>query len=100
MKYHAGQIGFPGGKMEKDDPDLSFTAMRETSEEIGIRLEEIQVLGSLSPLFISVSGFLIYPFVAWSPKKPDFTVNYHEVERIIYFPLLENSQLLLPHSFF
>ena len=87
MKFHAGQIGFPGGKKEKTDISLSWTALRETSEEIGIYPSMIRILGALSPLFIPVSGFMIYPFVAWSPVKPDFVINHHEIEKLLLFPL-------------
>jgi 8-oxo-dGTP pyrophosphatase MutT (NUDIX family) len=90
MKFHAGQIGFPGGKKEKTDINLSWTAMRETSEEIGIQPAHVRILGALSPLFVPVSGFMIYPFAAWSPVKPDFVINHNEVEKLILFPLLRN----------
>jgi 8-oxo-dGTP pyrophosphatase MutT (NUDIX family) len=92
MKFHAGQIGFPGGKKEKTDINLAWTALRETSEEIGIHPGQISILGALSPLFVPVSGFMIYPFAAWSSVKPDFVINHHEVEKLILFPLLKNYQ--------
>jgi 8-oxo-dGTP pyrophosphatase MutT (NUDIX family) len=88
LKHHAGQVGFPGGKMEECDVGHLQAAVRETSEEIGIQYDKIQVLGALSPLFIPVSGFMIYPFIAWSPSRPRFTINRDEVEKIILFPLL------------
>lgn len=90
LKFHGGQIGFPGGKMEESDIDLSWTALRETSEEIGIQPSSVRILGALSPLFVFVSGFMIYPFVAWSPVRPDFVINHDEVEKLILFPLLGN----------
>jgi 8-oxo-dGTP pyrophosphatase MutT (NUDIX family) len=90
MKFHAGQIGFPGGKKEKTDIDLVSTAVREASEEIGVQPSLIRILGALSPLYVSVSGFMIYPFVAWSPVRPPFVINHHEVEKLILFPLLKN----------
>ena len=81
MKFHAGQIGFPGGKKEKTDINLLWTALRETSEEIGIHPSQIRILGALSPLFVSVSGFMIYPYAAWSPVRPDFVINHNEIEK-------------------
>jgi 8-oxo-dGTP pyrophosphatase MutT (NUDIX family) len=98
MKFHPGQVGFPGGKREKTDIDLLWTALRETSEEIGIQPSLIRILGALSPLFVSVSGFMIYPYVAWSPAKPDFIINHNEVEKLILFPLLinyENQKIIM-----
>jgi 8-oxo-dGTP pyrophosphatase MutT (NUDIX family) len=90
MKFHAGQIGFPGGKKEKTDIDIASTAVREASEEIGIQPSLIRILGALSPLFVQVSGFMIYPFVAWSNVRPEFVINHHEVEKLLLFPLLRN----------
>ncbi len=88
MKYHAGQIAFPGGRIEPGETTLE-TALRETWEEIGITPEKVEILGSLSELFVDVSGFLIQPFVGWLVEKPDFTLNAAEVEKVILFPLLQ-----------
>jgi 8-oxo-dGTP pyrophosphatase MutT (NUDIX family) len=92
MKIHAGQIGFPGGKHEKKDASPRDTALRETTEEIGLPAEEVTVLGSLTPLYVSVSNFMIYPFVAWTAQKPKFEVNCHEVEELLFFPLKNHLQ--------
>jgi 8-oxo-dGTP pyrophosphatase MutT (NUDIX family) len=98
MKFHAGQIGFPGGKKEKTDTSISWTAIRETSEEIGIQPSLINILGALSPLFVPVSGFMIYPFAAWCPVKPNFVINHNEIEKLLLFPLLRNykNQKIVP----
>jgi 8-oxo-dGTP pyrophosphatase MutT (NUDIX family) len=87
MKIHAGQIGFPGGRHEQKDASPRETALRETTEEIGLPAEEVTVLGSLTPLYVSVSNYMIYPFVAWTAQKPVFEVNCHEVEELLFFPL-------------
>jgi 8-oxo-dGTP pyrophosphatase MutT (NUDIX family) len=72
---HSGQVSLPGGKREEQDVDFLSTALRETEEEIGINKEDIEVLGSLSPLYIPPSNFLVYPFVGVSHrvllKKPE-----------------------------
>ena len=86
MKHHAGQIALPGGRIEKGETALE-TALRETQEEIGISSEQIEILGSLSELYVQVSQFQIHPFVGWLDKKPDFTINKNEVEKAIFFPL-------------
>ncbi|MDX9881701.1 MAG: CoA pyrophosphatase [Prolixibacteraceae bacterium] len=87
MKHHPGQIGFPGGKVEKNDLSPQMAAMREAGEEVGISPGSYRMLGKLSDLYIQVSNFIIHPYVAWADRKPDFTVNYSEVEKIILFPV-------------
>ena len=86
MKHHASQIGLPGGRIEKGETALE-TAFRETWEEIGISREKIEILGSLSELYVQVSQFHIHPFVGWIDKKPEFVINKNEVEKTISFPL-------------
>ncbi len=86
MKFHPGQVAMPGGRIEKGETELQ-TALRETEEEIGIAADKIEILGSLSELYVSVSRFLIHPFVGWLKEKPQFTVNSAEVEKIILFPV-------------
>ncbi|MBT6764771.1 MAG: CoA pyrophosphatase [Prolixibacteraceae bacterium] len=88
MKHHAGQIALPGGRIEKGETHLE-TALRETWEEIGISPEQIQILGSLSELYVEISRFLIHPFVGWLERKPQFTIDRNEVEKTILFPLLK-----------
>lgn len=92
MKHHAGQIALPGGRIEKGETAIE-TALRETWEEIGITSDQIEVLGSLSELYVQVSRFQIHPFVGWLKKKPEFIINKNEVEKTISFPLqlLKNS---------
>jgi 8-oxo-dGTP pyrophosphatase MutT (NUDIX family) len=88
MKHHAGQVALPGGRHEPGETPLE-TALRETWEEIGVTADKIEILGSLSELFVDVSGFLIHPFVGWLAEKPTFKTNPAEVEKTILFPLLE-----------
>ena len=89
MKHHPGQIAFPGGKVDKTDPNELATALREANEEVGLKSDEIKVVGDLSNLYVSVSNFLIHPYIAWSETKPDFIMNPAEVELIIDFPILD-----------
>jgi 8-oxo-dGTP pyrophosphatase MutT (NUDIX family) len=86
MKHHAGQIALPGGRIEKGETALE-TALRETWEEIGITPGQIEIIGSLSELYVQVSQFHIHPFVGWIDKKPEFVINKNEVEKTISFPL-------------
>ena len=87
MKYHPGQISFPGGKVEKEDISAEMTALREANEEVGIDISAIEILGKLSDLYVEVSQFSIKPFLAWADKRPEFSVNYSEVEELILLPL-------------
>ena len=84
---HAGQIGFPGGKSETGDFDLMYTALRESEEEIAIDLSGIDVLGALTPLYITVSKFMVHPFLAYSWKTPQLSRQESEVEEILEIPL-------------
>lgn len=86
MKNHAGQIALPGGRIEKNETALE-TALRETTEEIGVAAHSIEILGKLSPLFVAVSGFMIHPFVGWINQKPVFKLQQQEVEKVLLFPL-------------
>jgi 8-oxo-dGTP pyrophosphatase MutT (NUDIX family) len=90
MKHHAGQIGFPGGKMEKTETTPLETALRECHEEIGIDPRNVLILGSLTPLDIPVSRFKIFPYVGWSDHKPVFILNSQEVEKLLFFPLIKD----------
>ncbi len=86
MKYHAGQIALPGGRIETGETPVE-TALRETWEEIGIEPESIAILGSLSKFYVEVSHFEILPFVGWLNEIPSFRINKAEVERTILFPV-------------
>jgi len=87
MKYHPGQISFPGGKVEKEDVSPLMTALREAQEEVGIHPSSVEILGKLSDLYIEVSRFSIQPFLVWADRRPDFLVDFGEVEELILFPI-------------
>ena len=89
MRYHPGQISFPGGKVEKEDHSAEMTALREAREEVGIDPSLIEILGKLSELYVEVSKFSIQPFLAWADHKPTFQLNSAEVEELILFPLTD-----------
>jgi 8-oxo-dGTP pyrophosphatase MutT (NUDIX family) len=62
LKHHAGQISFPGGRLESADADATAAALRETEEEIGLRREFVEVLGRL-PDHAVITGFRVTPVV-------------------------------------
>lgn len=80
---HGGQISFPGGKREEKDIDLVSTALREATEEIAIVPEEIEIIGTLTPLYIPVSNIVVTPVAGWVSHRPDFKPDPGEVEFII-----------------
>lgn len=82
-KAHSGQIGFPGGKQEPSDADLKATALRESQEEVGILSADVDILGALTPLYIPVSNFQVYPFVAFARTQPIFNISESEVSGVI-----------------
>jgi len=92
---HGGQIGLPGGGREEQDENLMMTAIRETQEEIGVIVPKINILGSLSDLYIPPSDSLVTPFVGFLNAKPSFIPDPKEVARVIEAPLsfLQNPAL-------
>ncbi len=70
----------PGGKK---DVNLHETDLREASEEIGIELDNLKIIGSLTELYILVSNFKVLPVAGYCLEKPTFTPDNHEVEEII-----------------
>jgi 8-oxo-dGTP pyrophosphatase MutT (NUDIX family) len=61
---HGGQVAFPGGRREVDDPDLLTTALREAEEEIGLSRREVEVLSELPVIETTSTGFRVAPFLA------------------------------------
>lgn len=84
---HGGQVSFPGGKCEEIDNSVIDTALRESEEEIGIDRKDVTLLGRLSKLYIPPSNFSVEPIVAYTTKRPNFTLDPREVERLIEIPV-------------
>jgi len=91
---HSGQISFPGGK--RDDADISAveTALRETEEEIGLSRIMIEIVGTLSPLYVSPSNFEITPVIGFTTNLFEPAPNPAEVDEVIRLPiaLLDGSR--------
>jgi 8-oxo-dGTP pyrophosphatase MutT (NUDIX family) len=84
---HAGQISFPGGKIEPFDKSPLHAALREANEEIGIIQEQVEIIGPITEVFVLASNFLVYPFVGYMQERPNFIPDHREVEAIIEVPL-------------
>ncbi|HEU0153328.1 MAG TPA: CoA pyrophosphatase [Arenimonas sp.] len=63
LRLHAGQVSFPGGRIEADDADPVAAALREADEEVGLAAAQSSPLGYLDP-FVTITGFHVYPVVA------------------------------------
>jgi 8-oxo-dGTP pyrophosphatase MutT (NUDIX family) len=86
VENHRGQVSFPGGLVEGHDESAMETALREAEEEIALRKETVQILGSLDTLF-TVTQFQIIPFVGQIPWPYEFHPNLDEVARVFSVPL-------------
>lgn len=86
-RAHSGQISFPGGKQDHTDADLKATALREMQEEVGIGSGSVDIIGALTPLYIPVSNFHVYPFLAYAPEQQAYNINKAEVASILEVPI-------------
>lgn len=86
LKNHAGQISFPGGRIEGDDADPLSAALRESEEEIGLARSNVEVLGYL-PDHLVISGFRITPVVGLVTADCELVLDAIEVEEIFEVPL-------------
>jgi 8-oxo-dGTP pyrophosphatase MutT (NUDIX family) len=83
---HSGQVAFPGGGMDPSDPNSVATALRETQEEIGIRPEDVKILGNLHR-FITITGYCVTPVVGFISWPYTLELDPGEVSRAFTIPL-------------
>jgi 8-oxo-dGTP pyrophosphatase MutT (NUDIX family) len=86
LSSHAGQIAFPGGKVDPDDQSVEHAALREAEEEVGLTAEYVEVLGQL-PSYITGTSFHITPVVALVSPNHTLQTNAYEVEFAFEVPL-------------
>ncbi len=83
---HSGQVAFPGGQIEPNDPDPEFTALREAQEEIGLYPQDVTPVGQL-PALLTVTNYRIFPIVGIIPYPYPLKPNPLEVTRIFTIPI-------------
>ena len=86
LKHHAGQVSFPGGRMEPEDADIRHTALRETHEEVGIHPDRVSVAGFLTPM-PTITGYAVTPVVGLLNEDLILTLDPTEVEVAFEVPL-------------
>jgi len=91
--HHKGQVSFPGGMRHEDDKNLLETAIRETSEEIGLQKQDIEILGELDDHVTVSSKFIISPFVGFIPYPYDFKISHGEIDELFCVPVPALLQL-------
>ncbi len=83
---HSDQVSLPGGSQEANE-SIQATALREAQEEIGVTVDQINVVGTLSTIYIPPSNFLVTPTVGYVDHRPDFHSDTNEVAALIEVPL-------------
>jgi len=86
LKHHAGQVSFPGGRMETHDSDVQAAALRETHEEVGIKPEFVDVIGYLRAM-PTITGFAVTPVVGLISGDVELVIDKTEVEYAFEVPL-------------
>jgi 8-oxo-dGTP pyrophosphatase MutT (NUDIX family) len=86
VETHKGQVSFPGGRVDPEDTDRVATALREAEEEIGLRREDVTVLGRLDEL-LTVTQYRVTPIVGSFPWPYDFVLSEAELSDVFGVPL-------------
>ncbi len=83
---HAGQISFPGGRMDPGDSSPNDTALRESEEEIGLDRQGVEIIGHL-PQYLTVSGYSVTPVVGLVKPQAEYALDAFEVADVFEVPL-------------
>ncbi len=92
LRRHAGEISFPGGREDREDADLTETALREAEEEIGLTRDVVQLIGGLPAISTFATNYLIHPFVGVIPAGQRWRISPREVDAVLELPLHELQQ--------
>ena len=87
VEHHRGEISFPGGKLDPEDPDLQSCALRETAEEVGVSPSDVHILGELDDFYTVATQFHVVPFVGTIPYPYEFRVSAREIAGLLGVPL-------------
>jgi 8-oxo-dGTP pyrophosphatase MutT (NUDIX family) len=85
VRFHKGEVSFPGGMYEQTDKDIMDTALRECNEEIGVKKNDVEIIGRLDDVY-TLTGFVITPYVGIIPHPYEFRTSPKEVAYIITLP--------------
>lgn len=96
LKSHAGQISCPGGTLSDSDKNLMHTAIRETFEEIGLKINEKDIMGNLRSVHTLTSNFTIVPYVAIAGSVDNLKPNRKEIDAVLDLPLLDLLKNMTP----
>ena len=86
VETHKGQVSFPGGRVDPEDTSRVETALREAQEEIGLKREDVSVLGQLDEL-LTVTQYSITPIVGVFPWPYEFVLSTNELSEVFGVPL-------------
>jgi 8-oxo-dGTP pyrophosphatase MutT (NUDIX family) len=86
LRAHAGEVSLPGGAVDATDASPEAAALREAWEEIGVPPETVSLLGTLDPIWIPVTNFLLRPFVGALDERPALVPQAGEVASIVELP--------------
>lgn len=86
LSSHAGQVSFPGGRIDAEDASPEHAALREAHEEIGLDPSVVELIGRL-PDYLTGTGYRVTPVVGLLPPDPGLELSAHEVESVLLLPL-------------
>ena len=86
MRRHAGQVAFPGGRIDPEDADATDAALREAEEEIALPRGAVEVIG-VADLYLTVTGFAVTPVIGVIAPDLDYRPNEAEVADVFEVPL-------------
>jgi 8-oxo-dGTP pyrophosphatase MutT (NUDIX family) len=87
LRRHPGEVSFPGGRQDDDEPDLRTTALREAEEEIGLAPDDVELVGALQPTPTIATNYAVYPFVGLIEPGRTWQPSAAEVAEVLELPL-------------